>query len=176
MLAGLGHSLRRYPRGMTGSRIRLGAAGLAAAAALLVTGCGILPSPSPAPAPVPTTPATVEPAPGDQAQQCAQVLAEVTAIATDVARVGELLATDPFGALALVGSISSRVGDLETRVTDPALLERIGEIQAGWDALVADAQESLASGDAAGIERAGTALTELGDRVVALQEFCAGTP
>lgn len=174
MLAGLGHSLHRYPRGMTASRIRLGAAGLAAAAALLVTGCGILPSPSPAP--VPTTPATVEPAPGDQAQQCAQVLAEVTAIATDVARVGELLATDPFGALALVGSISTRVGDLETRVTDPALLERIGEIQAGWDALVADAQESLASGDAAGIERAGTALTALGDRVVALQEFCAGTP
>ncbi|ERG63066.1 hypothetical protein L332_01155 [Agrococcus pavilionensis RW1] len=157
---------------MTASRIRLGAAGLAAAAALLVTGCGILPSP----APVPTTPATVEPAPGDQAQQCAQVLAEVSAIATDVGRVGEMLATDPFGALALVGSISTRVGDLETRVTDPALLERIGEIQAGWDALVADAQESLASGDAAGIERARTALVELGDRVVALQEFCAGTP
>lgn len=174
MRAGLGHSLLRYPRGMAASRIRLGAAGLAAAAALLVTGCGILPSPWPTP--VPTTPATVEPAPGDQAQQCAQVLAEVTAIATDVGRVGELLATDPFGALALVGSISTRVGDLETRVTDPALLERIGEIQAGWDALVADAQESLASGDAAGIERAGTALAELGDRVVALQEFCTGTP
>jgi hypothetical protein len=174
MLAGLSHSLRRYPRGMTGSRIRLGAAGLAAAAALLVSGCGLLPAPEPSP--VPRTPATVEPAPGDQAQQCAQVLAEVSAIATDVGRVAEMLGTDPLGALALVGSISSRVGDLETRVTDPALLERIGEIQAGWDALVADAQESLASGDPAGIERAGTALAELGDRVVALQELCAGTP
>ncbi|WP_026373807.1 hypothetical protein [Agrococcus lahaulensis] len=159
---------------MTGPRIRHGAAGLAAAVALLVTGCGLVPTPEQTP--VRTTPATASPAPGDQAQQCAQVLAEVTAIATDVGRVGELLATDPFGALALVGSISTRVGDLETSVTDPALLERIGEIQAGWDALVADAQESLASGDAAGIERAGTALAELGDRVVALQEFCAGTP
>lgn len=174
MLAGLGHSVPQYPRRMTGPRIRHGAAGLAAAAVLLVTGCGLLPAPDPAP--VPTTPATVEPAPGDQAQQCAQVLAEVTAIATDVGRVGEMLASDPFGALALVGSISTRVGDLETRVTDPALLERIGAIQAGWDALVADAQDALASGDATGIERAGTALAELGDEVVALQEFCAGTP
>lgn len=158
---------------MTGPRIRHGAAGLAAAVALLVTGCGLVPAPGPSP--VPTTAATASAAPGDQAQQCAQVLAEVTAIATDVGRVGELLATDPLGALALVGSISSRVGDLEGRVSDPALLERIGEIQAGWDALVGDAQESLASGDATGIERVGTALSELGQRVVALQEFCAGT-
>ncbi|MCR8672019.1 hypothetical protein, partial [Agrococcus sp. HG114] len=139
---------------------------------LLLSGCGVLPAPSQSP--VPTTAATAE-AHGDQAQQCARVIAEVEAIAADVSRVGESVAADPIGALALLGSVSSRVGDLQTRVTDPELLDRIGEIQAGWDAIVDDAQRSLASGDAAALERIGGALADLGQRVSELQEFCAGT-
>ncbi|WP_306232817.1 hypothetical protein [Agrococcus beijingensis] len=158
---------------MTDTRIRHAAAGLIVATGLLLTGCGLLPTPSPTPVP---DPSTSEPA-GEQtqAQQCAQVVADVQGIATDVGRVVEMVGSDPFGALALVGSISNRVGDLQVRVTDPELLERIAEIQSGWDAVVADAQGSLTSGDAAGLERVVAGLTELGEQVSALQEFCAGT-
>jgi hypothetical protein len=158
---------------MTDTRIRSTAAGLLIATGLLLSGCSLLPTPSPTAAPAPSS---SEPA-GEQtqAQQCAQVLTDVQGIATDVARVGEMLGSDPFGALALVGGISTRVGELQTSVTDPELLERIGEIQAGWDAVVEDAQGSLTSGDAAGVQRVVAGLTDLGEQVSALQEFCAGT-
>ncbi|WP_206446508.1 hypothetical protein [Agrococcus sp. KRD186] len=154
---------------------RTGAAAAVIAAGLLVSGCGLLPSPSMPPVP------TAEPAPsgsadpGTQAQQCAQLVAEVSSIATDLGQIGSMLGTDPFGAFALLGGITGRIGDLETRVTDPALLERIGEIQAGWDALVADATESIGAGDTGAFERVGSGLTELADQVSSLQEFCAGT-
>ncbi|SFS17861.1 hypothetical protein SAMN04487783_2433 [Agrococcus baldri] len=154
---------------------RTGAAAAVLVAGLLVSGCGLLPSPSMPPVP------TAEPAPsgsaepGTQAQQCAQLVAEVSSIATDLGQIGSRLGTDPLGALALLGGITERIGDLETRVTDPALLGRIGEIQAGWDALVADATESISAGDTSAFERIGSGLTELGEQVTALQEFCAGT-
>lgn len=155
------------------------AAGITAVvvAGLLASGCGLLPTPSSSLPPVPT--ATEQPTPsagdGGQAAQCAQLMVEVTSIGTDLARVGELLAGDPIQAAMLLTGITGRIGDLQTRVTDPALLERIGEIQAGWDALVEDARGSITTGDTAGIDRTITAMTALGDQVVALQEFCAGT-
>lgn len=146
-------------------------------AGLFAAGCGLVPSPSPSLPPVPS--ATTQPTPpsGDtpQAEQCAQLMTDVQGIAVDVARVAELVGTDLFGAFALLGGITERIGDLQTRVTDPALLERIGEIQAGWDALVADAGESIQAGDTAAFERIGASLTELTDQVTSLQEFCAGT-
>lgn len=147
------------------------------AAGLLVSGCGLLPTPSPTPS------ATAEPAPspsgpageGSQAEQCAQVTTDVQGIATDVGRLGELITTDLLGAVGLLGQITERVGNLQTRITDPALLERIGEIQSGWNAIYEDAQSAIASGDTSGIERAMTSLTALGEQVASLQEFCAGT-
>lgn len=154
---------------------RTGAAAAVIAAGLLVSGCGLLPSPSMPPVP------TAEPAPsgsadpGTQAQQCAQLVAEVSSIATDLGQIGSMLGTDPIRAFQLLGGIPERIGDLETRVTDPALLERIGEIQAGWDALFTDAKESFSAGDMAAFERIGSGLTELGEQVTSLQEFCAGT-
>lgn len=157
--------------------IRAAGAVLVVAAGLLVSGCGLLPSPSLPPVPSataqPTTPPTGE---TGQAEQCAQLLTDVQGIAADVARVGEMFGNADFlGAAALIGSISGRVADLQTRVTDPALLERIDEIQTGWDALVEDVQGSINSLDAAGIDRAVAGLTQLGEQVTALQEFCAGT-
>ena len=82
---------------------------------------------------------------------------------------------DPFGALGLLTSISERVGSLQAQVTDPELLERIGEIQTGWDALVADAQESLGAGDASGLQRAADQVAQLGQQVTELQQFCTGS-
>lgn len=153
--------------------IRAAGAVLVVAAGLLVSGCGLLPSPSLPPVPSATTPPTGE---TGQAEQCAQLLTDVQGIAADVARVGEMFGNADFlGAAALIGSISGRVADLQTRVTDPALLERIDEIQTGWDALVEDVQGSINSLDAAGIDRAVAGLTQLGEQVTALQEFCAGT-
>lgn len=145
----------------------------AAAAALLITGlvlsgCASTPSTSPS---APAEPAT-------QAEQCAELMTDVEAIGADVPRVGELIGTDPIGALALVGDISARIGDLDTELTDPELIQRVDEIQAGWDAVVQDAPaalEALGSGDAAGAERIGSALTELGEQVTELQQSCTGT-
>lgn len=154
--------------------IRTACAGLVLVAGLLVSGCGLLPSPSLPPVPSPTA-QPPQPSGEGQAEQCAQLMADVQGIAFDVARVGELLSTDPFQALGLLGGISDRVGELQTRVTDPALLERIGEIQAGWDALVEDAGSSITSLDADGIDRAVAGMTRLTEQVAALQEFCAGT-
>ena len=148
---------------MIDPRIRSSAAVLAAAAALLLSGCGSLAGPAASPEPTQS-----------QAQQCGQVMADVQGIAADVGRAAETVGTDPIGALALVGSISDRVGGLQTRISDPELLDRIEEIQAGWDAIVEDAQVSIAGGGAAGIDRVVTGLTELGEQVSALQEFCAG--
>ncbi|WP_405217499.1 hypothetical protein [Agrococcus sp. Ld7] len=153
---------------------RAAAIALALTAGLLVSGCGFLPSPSLPPVPSPSA----QPAPSggdDQSAQCEQLLADVQGIAVDVARVGELLASDPLGAVALIANVSGRIGDLQTSVTDPALLERIEEIQTGWDALVEDARGSVASGDTGGIDRAVTGLTQLGEQVTALQEYCTGT-
>ncbi|WP_347753842.1 hypothetical protein [Agrococcus sp. ProA11] len=146
---------------------------LALTAGLLVTGCGLLPAPSLPPVPS----ATTQPAPtGGNAQsaQCERLLADVRGIAVDVARVGELLANDPLGAIALIANVSGRIGDLQVSITDPALLERIDEIQRGWDALVEDASASVAEGDTGGIDRAVAGLTQLGEQVTALQEYCAG--
>lgn len=154
---------------------RMTAIALALTAGLLVSGCGLLPSPSLPPVPSPTA----QPAPtgsaDDQSAQCEQLLADVRGIAVDVARVGELLADDPFGAVALIANVSDRIGDLQTSVTDPALLERIDEIQSGWDALVEDAGRSVRAGDTGGIDRAVAALTQLGEQVTALQDSCTGT-
>lgn len=155
---------------MVTTRIRTAAAGLVLAASLVVTGCASTP-------PSPTSEASTPTAePQSQAQQCARLLADVQGIAADVPRVGELLGTDPFGALALVGDISNRVGDLHLQVTDPELLERIQRIQADWDALVQDAQDALGSGDVTAVERISTALSELGTQVSDLQQLCAATP
>lgn len=159
----------------TGRRLRPAGLALALAAGLLVSGCGLLPSPSLPPVPTPTAQPTVPAGGGEQSEQCAQLMTEVQGIAVDVARVPELLGTDFLQAGLLVADISSRVNGLEARVTDPALLERIAEIQAGWDAVAQDAQRSFESGDVGGIDRAVTGLTQLSDQVAALQEFCAGT-
>lgn len=158
---------------MIDTRIRTAAAALVIAAGLVVSGCSSAPTPTPTPTPEAATP-TAEPQ--TQAQQCAQLMTDVQGIAADVPRVGELLGTDVFGALALVGDISNRVGALHVRVTDPELLERIERIQAGWDAIVQDAQDSLGSGDVTAIERVGSALTELGQQVSELQQLCAAAP
>lgn len=158
---------------MTDTRLRTAAAGLVLAAGLLVSGCGLIPSPAPSTsAAEPSGSATGEP--GTQAEQCAQVLAQVQSIGDDIGRLGEMVANDPFGALGLLTSISERVGSLQAQVTDPELLERIGEIQAGWDALVADAQESLGAGDASGLQRAADQVAQLGQQVTELQQFCTG--
>lgn len=158
---------------MIDTRIRTAAAALVLAAGLVVSGCASAPTPSPTATADAATP-TAEPQ--TQAQQCAQLMTDVQGIAADVPRVGELLGTDPFGALALVGDISNRVGDLHLRVTDPELVERIEQIQADWDAIVQDAQESLGSGDVTAIERVSASLTELGQQVSDLQQLCTGTP
>lgn len=158
---------------MTDTRLRTAAAGLVLAAGLLVSGCGLLPSPAPSSsAAEPSGSATGEP--GTQAEQCAQVLAQVQSIGDDIGRLGEMVTNDPFGALGLLTSISERVGSLQAQVTDPELLERIGEIQTGWDALVADAQESLGAGDASGLQRAADQVAQLGQQVTELQQFCTG--
>lgn len=149
-------------------RIRTAAAALVVAAGLVVSGCASTPPPTPT-----TASSTPE---QSQADQCAQLMTDVQGIAADVPRVGEMLGTDPFGALALVADISGRVGDLDLQVTDPELLRRIDDIQAGWDAIVQDAQDSLGSGDLGAIERVGAALTDLGQQVSDLQQLCAGTP
>lgn len=155
----------------TSTRIRTAAVAILLAAGLLVTGCTNPPMP-----PMPSIPPSQsQPAdPQSQSQQCQQLMTDVQGIATGLGRVGQMLGTDPIGAFALVGEVSSRVGDLQTRVTDPALLQRIEEIQASWNAVVADAEASLTSGDPGGIERATTGLTQLGEQVSALQEFCTG--
>ncbi|ROR66738.1 hypothetical protein [Agrococcus jenensis] len=160
---------------MIDTRIRTAAAALVLAAGLVVSGCASAPTPSPT-ATATADAATPTPEPQTQAQQCAQLMTDVQGIAADVPRVGELLGTDPFGALALVGDISNRVGDLHLRVTDPELVQRIEQIQAGWDAIVQDAQESLGSGDVTAIERVSASLTELGQQVSDLQQLCTGTP
>ncbi len=158
--------------------VRTSSAALLLAAGLLVSGCGLLPSPAPS-ASTPSSPSAPAPtasgSEGTQAEQCARLIAQFTSIATDLGRVGELLGSDPFGALALLGDISGRVGDLQTRVSDPELLERIGEIQAGWNAIMEDARAAITSGDASGIERATAAMTQLGQQVAELEQFCAGT-
>lgn len=159
---------------MTDTRLRTAAAGLALALGLTLSGCGLLPQPAPAPTASDAAPAESG-APGTQAEQCARVLAQVQAIGDDVGRLGEMVTTDPLGALGLLSSISERVGGLQAQVTDPALLERIGEIQSGWDALVADAQESLGSGDAGGLQRAADQVAALGQQISDLQQFCAGS-
>lgn len=153
---------------------RSAAIALALTAGLLVTGCGLLPSPSLPPVPS----ATAQPAPtgsGDeQSAQCERLLADVQGIAVDVARVGELFASNPLGAVPLIADVSRRIGELQTSVTDPALLQRIDEIQSGWDALVDDAGRSVQAGDTSGIDRAVTGLTQLGEQVTELQEYCVG--
>ncbi len=163
---------------MIDTRIRTAAAALVVAAGLLVSGCASTP---PTPTAGPTTPASdpasdPAPEPRTQAQQCAQLLTDVQGIAVDVPRVGELLGTDPFGALALVADLSGRVADLDVQVTDPELLRRIDEIQVGWDAIVQDAQDSIGAGDLGALERITASVTELGQRVSELQQLCAGTP
>lgn len=158
---------------MSASRIRTAAAALVVAAALVASGCS---SPPPTPTAEPSPTAETQPPAQSQAQQCAQLLTDVQGIAADVPRVGEMLGTDPFGAVALLADISGRVADLDLQVTDPELLRRIDEIQSGWDAIVQDAQESLGTGDLGAIERIGTALSDLGQRVSELQQLCAGTP
>lgn len=159
-------------------RIRRVGVALVLSAGLLLSGCGLLPSPSLPPVPTPTAQPSqpADGAAGGQAEQCAQLMTDVQAIAVDVARVPELLgAGNLLEAGALIGGITERVGGLQTRVTDPELLERIDEIQTGWNALVEDAQGSLTSGDTSGIDRAIAGVTELTEQVTALQEFCAGT-
>ncbi|WP_413320444.1 hypothetical protein AA0Z99_06125 [Agrococcus sp. 1P02AA] len=166
--------------------IRTAGAALVLALGLAVSGCGLMPSPSLPPAPSATAPTEAPaptasgeaPQPGSdaQAEQCAQLLSDVQRIALDVALLGERFGSgDLLGGAALLGSISSRVGELQGRVTDPALIERIEAIQAGWAALVADAEASLQAGDTSGIDRAITAMGALGEQVTALQQFCAGT-
>ncbi|MGC5075611.1 hypothetical protein [Agrococcus sp. DT81.2] len=152
-------------------RIRSAAAALVVAAGLVVTGCASTPPPVPTlESPTPTAEER------SQAEQCAQLVSDVQGIAGDVPRVAEMLGTDPFGALALVGDISNRVGQLHVRITDPELLQRIAQIQADWDAIVQDATDSLGSGDLTAIERIGASLSELGQRVSELQQLCVGTP
>ncbi|MGM1030756.1 MAG: hypothetical protein ACQEWM_12935 [Actinomycetota bacterium] len=160
---------------MVATRIRTAAAALVVTVGLVVSGCS---GPPPTPTPDPTTPAPTAqaPEPETQAQQCAQLLTQVQGIAADVPRVGELLGTDPFGALALVADISGRVADLDLQVTDPELLQRIDAIQAGWDAMVQDAQDSVGTGDLGALERIGAALTDLGEQVTELQQLCTGAP
>lgn len=156
---------------MTGNRIRTAAAALVVAAGLVASGCASTPPPVPTvESPTPTAEAR------SQAQQCAQLVTDVQGIAGDVPRVGEMLGTDPIGALALVGDISNRVVALDLQVTDPELLQRIDEIQAGWDAIVQDATDSLGSGDVTAIERIGASLSALGQQVSDLQQLCVGTP
>ncbi len=157
---------------MIDTRFRTAAAALVVAAGLVVSGCASTPTP----APTQTAEATPTAEPQTQAQQCAQLMTDVRGIAADVTRVGELLGTDVFGALALVGDISNRVGDLHLQITDPELIERIERIQAGWGAIVQDAQDSLGSGDVTAIERVSAALSDLGQQVTDLQQLCAGTP
>lgn len=154
--------------------VRSSSVAVVLSAGLLVSGCGPLPAPSPSTPPSPSASAA-EGAQGSQAEQCARLVAQISSIGTDLGRVGEMLGGDPFGALALLGEISGRVGELQTRVSDPELLERIGEIQAGWNAIMEDAQSAIASGDAGGVERAMTAMTELGRQVAELEQFCAGS-
>ncbi len=156
---------------MIDHRIRSAAAALVVAAGLVVTGCASTPPPVPTlESPTPTAEER------SQAEQCAQLVSDVQGIAGDVPRVAEMLGTDPFGALALVGDISNRVGQLHVRITDPELLQRIAQIQADWDAIVQDATDSLGSGDLTAIERIGASLSELGQRVSELQQLCVGTP
>ncbi len=156
---------------MIDHRIRSAAAALVVAAGLVVTGCASTPPPVPTlESPTPTAEER------SQAEQCAQLVSDVQGIAGDVPRVAEMLGTDPFGALALVGDISNRVGQLHVRITDPELLQRIAQIQADWDAIVQDATDSLGSGDLTAIERIGSSLSELGQRVSELQQLCVGTP
>lgn len=154
---------------------RTASAAIVLVAGVLLSGCGLLPSPSLPTIPTPST-ASSQPPAGTQSEQCAQLLTDVQAIAADAARLPEMLSSgNVIGAGALLGTISGRVGDLQTRVTDPALLERIEEIQSGWDALVEDATSSIEELDTAGIDRAIAGITDLTERVTALQEFCAGT-
>ena len=156
---------------MIDTRIRTAAAALALAAGLVVSGCA---------SPPPQVPTVESPTPTaeerSQAEQCAQLMTDVQGIAGDVPRVAEMLGTDPFGALALVGDISNRVGDLDLQITDPELLQRIDQLQADWDAIVQDATDSLGSGDVTAIERISTSLSELGQQVSDLQQLCVGTP
>lgn len=160
----------------TGRRLRPAGLALALAAGLMVSGCGLLPSPTLPPVPTATVQPTVPAGGGAQSEQCAQLMAEVQGIAVDVARLPELVGSgNLFAAVPLLTEITTRVGDLEARVTDPALLERIEEIQSGWNALAEDAQRSLETGDTGGIDRAVAGMTQLGEQVAALQEFCAGT-
>lgn len=173
------------PRSSTRS-IRTASAVIALALGLAVSGCGLMPSPSlpPVPSAAAPTAAPAPTAPGDapqpsgsaaQAEQCAQLVTDMQGIAVDVALLGERFGSgDLLGGAVLLGSISTRVGDLQARVTDPALIERIEAIQAGWTALVADAEGSLQAGDTSGIDRAIAGIGELGEQVTALQEFCAG--
>lgn len=152
---------------MVDTRIRTAAAALVIAAGLVVSGCTS----------TPPTPTSASPTPEQsQAEQCARLTTDVQSIAADVPRVGEMLGTDPLGALALVGDISSRVGALDLQVTDPELVQRIDGIQAGWDAIVQDAQDSLGAGDLGAFERIGAAATALGQQVSDLQQLCVGTP
>jgi hypothetical protein len=148
------------------------------AAALLLSGCGLLPSPT-----LPTPSATAQPSPegeqsgepdGSQPEQCRRVIADLEAIAADAGSIATTAATDPVGALGLLRSMSDRIGGLEARVTDPELIERIERIQSGWDAVFADAG-SAASGDPDALQRVTSGVTELGEQVTALQELCAGT-
>ncbi|SDS55949.1 hypothetical protein [Agrococcus carbonis] len=162
----------------TGPRLRAVTAAVAMAAALLLSGCGMLPSPS-----LPTPSATAQPAPegeqsgeqeGSQPEQCRRVIADLEGIAADASRIATTAGTDPIGALALVRGMSDRIGGLEARVTDPELLDRIERIQTGWDAVFADAGAAT-SGDPEALQRATDGLTQLGEQVTALQELCAGT-
>lgn len=156
---------------MIDHRIRTAAAAIVVAAGLVASGCASTPPPVPTvESPTPTSEER------SQAEQCAQLVSDVQGIAGDVPRVAEMLGTDPLGALALVGGISNRVGQLHVRITDPELLQRIERIQADWDAVVQDATDSLGSGDVTAIERIGTSLTGLGEQVSDLQQLCVGTP
>lgn len=156
---------------MIDTRIRTAAAALVLAAGLVVSGCASPPPPVPSvESPTPTAEER------SQAEQCAQLVTDVQGIAGDVPRVVEMLGTDPFGAIALVGDISNRVGQLHVRITDPELLQRIERIQADWDAVVQDATDALGSGDVTAIERISAAMSELGQQVSDLQQLCAGTP
>lgn len=156
---------------MIDTRIRTAAAALAIAAGLLVSGCASTPPPVPTvESPTPTAEER------SQVEQCAELVTDVQGIAGDVPRVAEMLGTDPFGALALVTDISNRIGQLDVRITDPELLQRIDRIQADWDAIVQDATDALGSGDLTAIERIGASLTALGQQVSDLQQLCVGTP
>lgn len=159
---------------MIDTRIRTSAVALVAAAALAVSGCSTTTTPAPGPTSTAGQPSQTGQAGEATSEQCQRLIGDLQAIGDDLARATQQLGSDPFSALGVLASIAGRLGSLEARVTDPELIERIDAIRSNWDALVADAQGAIQSGDAGGVERAGAAVTEIGGQLTELQEFCRG--